>query len=83
MDSPTLTNLLSLIAAYACVPPESIGMMDTLADHGITDSLDHVQLILDVEEHFKIDLPDEESCQILTVAGLFDAIIRAQGKGLD
>ena len=71
----TLSNLISLLADYACVPPESINLTDNLADHGI-DSLDHAQIILEIEEHFEIELP--ESADLTTVAALHDAIIAAQ-----
>lgn len=74
MDT-TLQNLVALLADYACVPAESIGFTDSLADHGI-DSLDHVQLILEIEEQFDIDLP--ESADLTTVAALHDAIQQAQ-----
>lgn len=80
--SPTLENLISLLAAYACVPPESIGMLDALTAIGI-DSIDHIQLILDVEEAFAVEIPEDDANGIRSVAGLYDAILRAQGGGLD
>lgn len=75
MDS--LTNLISLLAAYACVPPDSIGCTDSLADIGL-DSLDHAQLLLEIGEHFEIDLPEEQACELTTIAALHDAIQQAQ-----
>lgn len=71
----TLANLTALLADYACVPPESINFTDNLADIGI-DSLDHAQLVLELEEHFGIELP--ESADLTTVAALHDAIQQAQ-----
>lgn len=72
MDT-TLANLISLLADYACVPPESINFTDPLADIGL-DSLDHAQLILEIEEHFDIELPAETAADLTTVAALHDAI---------
>lgn len=74
----TLPNLIALLATYACVPEDSIGLLDPLADIGL-DSLDQVQLIQEVEEHFEIEIPAEDAAHLTTVAALFDAIIRAQG----
>lgn len=82
-DSPTLTNLIEILADYACVDPASIGMLDTLADIGIEDSLDHIQILIEIEQQFDIEIPEAEANGIKTIAGLFDAIIRAQGEGLD
>lgn len=76
MDT-TLQNLTALLADYACVPPESILFTDNLADHGI-DSLDHAQLIIEIEEHFEIELPAETAAELTTVAALHDAIQAAQ-----
>ena len=75
MTSDTLTNLISLVADYACVPEESILISDQLADHGI-DSLDHAQLIIEVEDLFEIELP--QLADLTTIATLHDAIVAAQ-----
>jgi acyl carrier protein len=74
MDT-TRQNLIALLADFACVPPESVNFTDNLADIGL-DSLDHTQLILELEEHFEIELP--ESADLTTVAALHDAIQQAQ-----
>jgi acyl carrier protein len=75
VTSDTLTNLISLVADYACVPEESILISDQLADHGI-DSLDHAQLIIEVEDLFEIELP--QLADLTTIATLHDAIVAAQ-----
>lgn len=77
MHSPTLENLLSLLADYACVPEGSIVFTEPLADIGI-DSLDHAQILLEIEEQFEIDLPPEHAADLTTVAALYDAIKQAQ-----
>ena len=76
MDSPTLTKLIALLADYACVPPESINFTDALADIGL-DSLDHVQLIQEIEEQFEIEIPAEDAAHLTTVAAIHDAILAA------
>jgi len=78
MDT-TLTNLLSRLANYAVNDDaDSIQLTDTLASLGV-DSLSHIQLIMDVEEQFEITIPEADAPLIITVAGLYDAILRAQG----
>ena len=77
MSDPTLTNLRSLLAAYTGRDAGSIELTDTLGSYGI-DSLEHIQLILDVEEQFEIVIPEDDGPLIVTVAGLYDAILRAQ-----
>lgn len=56
MDT-TLENLRSLIADFAIVDPVSINLTDTLGSLGL-DSLDLLQLGLEVEEEFEIELPE-------------------------
>jgi acyl carrier protein len=71
---PTLTNLLSIISEFAVVDSESIGFMDTLASLGL-DSIDTLELRIEIEDQFEIDLP--EALLVLpttTIATLHDAI---------
>ena len=75
--SPTLENLLTIIADHTVREPEEIGMLDTLADLSI-DSLDKTELLITCEEAFEIEIPEAEAHGIQTVAGLYDAILRAQ-----
>lgn len=77
MSSPTLENLIALLADYACVPEDSIMFEEPLAAIGI-DSLDHVQIIQEVEELFEIDLPPETAADLTTVAALYEAIHQAE-----
>jgi len=42
------------------------------------DSLDIVELIMAVEEHFGIDIPDEEAQTLLTVKDVLDYISQKQ-----
>jgi acyl carrier protein len=79
---PTLENLKSIIADLIGRQPEDIELLDTLASLGL-DSLDKTELILTCENAFDIEIPEDDADGIITVAGLYDAIIRAQGEGLD
>lgn len=79
---PTLENIISIIADLACREPEEIALLDKLSDLGL-DSLDKTELILVCEDAFGIEITEAEADGIITVAGLYDAILRAQGEGLD
>lgn len=65
MTDDTLTNLRALLAEYS------------IRD---ADTLEHIQLILDVEELFEIVIPEDDGPLIITVAGLYDAILSAQDR---
>lgn len=70
----TLTNLLALVADHAVVDADQIGHTDTLGSLGL-DSLDLVELVLDVEEQFEIDLPETLHPETTTsIAELHDLI---------
>ena len=74
----TLTRLRSLIAEHAVIDADQIGHADTLGSLGL-DSLDIIELVLDVEEHFEIDLPETSHPETTTsIADLHDAIQKAQ-----
>jgi acyl carrier protein len=70
----TLPNLTALIAEHAVIDADQIGHTDTLGDLGF-DSLDIVELVLDIEEQFEIDLPETSHPETTTtVAQIHDLI---------
>lgn len=77
MNSPTLTNLIALLADYACVPEDSIVFSEPLSAIGI-DSLDHAKILVEIEDQFEIELPEEEALELTTVAALYAAIKKAE-----
>ena len=40
------------------------------------DSLDHVEFVMAIEDHFEIEISDEESENILTIGGAIDALVQ-------
>jgi acyl carrier protein len=73
----TLQTLASLITARLDVP-QSIDFTDTLGDLGL-DSFDIIVLVLDVEDHFQIELPETRHPETTTsIAELHDTIQAAQ-----
>src|SRR5947209_7400529 len=68
--SPLLEKIIPIISDKLGVNKEQIKSTSTfLGDLG-ADSLDVVELIMDLEEKFKITIPDEEAEHLKTVADL-------------
>ncbi|MFZ2958540.1 MAG: acyl carrier protein [Candidatus Ozemobacteraceae bacterium] len=44
------------------------------------DSLDTVELVMDLEEHFGIEIPDEEAEKLKTVKDAVDYITKKKGQ---
>jgi acyl carrier protein len=45
------------------------------------DSLDQVELVMALEEHFEVDIPDDEADKIITVGDAVNYIVRKkEGK---
>jgi acyl carrier protein len=53
-----------------------IGLQDSITEDLGADSLDFVEVIMEVEDRFEIAIPDEESEKIKTVGQLLDHINR-------
>src|SRR5258706_15716900 len=53
---------------YAGVAPERITLSSSLIESSGADSLDVVELIMELEEEFEITIPDDEAERIKTVA---------------
>ena len=54
---PTLSALIQILSDKAILYPEQIQISDTLKDIGL-DSLDIIQLVHEIEDHFEITLPE-------------------------
>ncbi len=78
----TLQNLKAIVAAHLGGDAADIELLHTFAALGF-DSLDQTNLIMEVEDQFEITLPEADAAGCLTVAGLYDCILRAQNIQLD
>lgn len=63
----TQERLNKVIAELLMVPIEDIKPDSTFVSLG-ADSLDHVELVMYVEDEFDVEIPDEEAEQITTPA---------------
>jgi acyl carrier protein len=58
------------------LPPNSINLTDRLIDNLGMDSLDIVEVSMNLEQALDIDIPDSSVGEIQTVQDLIDAIAR-------
>ncbi len=63
-------KIRDIIAKQLDVDAQSISMESRLIDDLKADSLDIVELIMDLEQEFNIEIPDEELPKVQTVADI-------------
>lgn len=67
-------QLFQIISREAGIPLERITLQSTLQDLQI-DSLDAIEILFDIEEHFKISLPERDpNFDTASVQGLVTAV---------
>ncbi|MCX7426479.1 MAG: phosphopantetheine-binding protein [Planctomycetia bacterium] len=65
------------------MPPEQIEETHALlADLG-SDSLDIIEITMEVEEHFDISVPDDQEQDVRTVRDIVDGVLRLLGQRRD
>lgn len=75
-DISTFERLKSVTAEYMDVKPEDLRSDTTFTDDLGMDSLDHVELVMIVEEEFGIEINDDEALACLTLKQAVDLIDR-------
>ncbi len=78
MMTDTLERVRRLLAAYLRIPAESIGEDSKLDELGL-DSLGALELVFEIEEEFKIKVPDEKIPEFRTVRAVCDGIEALRG----
>jgi acyl carrier protein len=78
--APTRENVLAdvkqIVSAFASLPPAEIKESHDLIADLEYDSLDVVETIMEVEEHFNISVPEDRAEQIHTVGDIADGVLR-------
>ncbi len=59
-----------IITRQLDIDPESVHMESRLIDDLKADSLDIVELIMDLEQEFDVEIPDEDLPKVQTVADI-------------
>ncbi|MDE1894813.1 MAG: acyl carrier protein [Pseudomonadota bacterium] len=80
MNDSTQQQVFEMIAKQAKIDLATVKPESTLKDLGV-ESLDAIELIFDIEEHFDINFPEQQGANFDsdTVQSLLDAV----QKGLD
>ena len=78
MTTDTFEGVRGLIAGYLKIPLESIGVDSKLDDLGL-DSLGALELVFEIEERFKVKVPDEKIPEFRTVRAVCDGIEALRG----
>ena len=73
MSNDLTERVISVIAATQRIPREKISPESTFEELGF-DSLDSVNILFALEEEFKIDIPDEDTRDIRSVAQMIEGI---------
>lgn len=73
--SDTLEKLMKIISHSAGIPIHRINLDDTAKNLGL-DSLDYLELIMEIEDEFGVDIPDPiaEEIQKGTIENIADYI---------
>lgn len=59
-----------IITRQLDIDPESVKMESRLIDDFKADSLDIVELVMDLEQEFDVEIPDEDLPKVQTVADI-------------
>ena len=63
-----------IITRQLDIDPESVQMESRLIDDLKADSLDIVELIMDLEQEFDVEIPDEDLPKVQTVADIVNCL---------
>ena len=70
----TLEKIQELIAKQLNIPVESVTADKEIVKDLGADSLDVVELLMNLEEEYSVSIPDEEAIKIKTVGDIVTAI---------
>jgi acyl carrier protein len=71
-----LADVKEIVAEQSGRRPDEIRETDSLIGDLGCDSLDIVEIAMEVEEHFDISVPDEAAEQAPTVAAIVDGVLQ-------
>ncbi|WP_025899288.1 acyl carrier protein [Sneathiella glossodoripedis] len=67
MDSPNIEKAISLLSSILDCPADSISENDTIETVEKWDSLNHMRLILKIEEEYKAEVDPDTALGLFTV----------------
>lgn len=75
MDDEIARKVVAAIAGVKRIPEEQVSVDNTFDDLGM-DSLDAMNLLFELEEEFKISIPDQEARSIRTVRAAVEGVTK-------
>jgi acyl carrier protein len=69
----TAQKIVKLVAEQLSIKPEQINEQSTMESLG-ADSLDRVEIVMNIEEMFGIDINDEEAEKLQTIGQAIDYV---------
>lgn len=75
-----LADVRQIVAGYTTVAPAEIEEAQDLINDLGCDSLDIVEITMEVEEHFDITVPDEQGQDVRTVGDIVDGVRQLLGQ---
>ena len=73
-------RVIDIICDHLVVPKEDVKRTSSFQEDMGADSLDIVELVMELEEEFEITIPDEQAEKIRTVGEAIDYIERELAK---
>lgn len=74
-------ELKKIIVEQLGVNEENVTMQASFIDDLSADSLDIVELVMNIEEKFDLEIPDSEAEKIATVEDVVEYILNSKNKG--
>ena len=78
MECKITTGVYNIVKDHLALVGD-FGLTETLSDIG-ADSLDHVEIIMEVEETFGVEIPDEDAQGLCTVQAIAAKVLAIQSK---
>jgi len=77
-----IEDVKSTVAEHMGIAPGTIRESSNLETDIGCDSLDLVEIMMEVEEHFDIDVPDEISDEVDTIGDVADGVLGLLGRSV-
>jgi len=75
-----LTEVKEIVAEHATIPPEEMREDHRLLEDLGCDSLDIVEITMEIEEQLDVSVPDELAENISTIGDVVDRVLRLLGR---
>lgn len=75
----TADKIVKLVAEQLSIKPEQINEQSTMESLG-ADSLDRVEIVMNIEEMFSIEINDEEAEKLQTIGQAIDYVYSLREK---